>query len=153
MGPGFPLRGPGMTFEVKFGTNCSRRAFVRSIGRSTILVMVRLTDLDEEIARATLVEQLNQSFGTITPEMMEVVGGVKSILFGDETLEYAVSAPPPERTFKLSKPSVWTKRAPKKKAAGSNRLCRSRSASIRAIGVVLLSRPKKPTDPVLRVSS
>ncbi|MGI9261873.1 MAG: hypothetical protein ACR2QR_07545, partial [Woeseiaceae bacterium] len=32
----------------------------------------------EEISRATLIEQLNQSFGTITPEMMEVVGGVKS---------------------------------------------------------------------------
>lgn len=52
----------------------------------------------EEIARATLVEQLNQSFGAITPEMMEVVGGVKSILFGDETMEYAVSAPPPSHT-------------------------------------------------------
>jgi hypothetical protein len=49
----------------------------------------------EEIARASLVEQLNQSFGTITPEMMEVVGGVKSILFGDETADFAVSAPPP----------------------------------------------------------
>ena len=31
----------------------------------------------EEIARATLIEQLNQSFGAITPEMMEIVGGVK----------------------------------------------------------------------------
>ena len=49
----------------------------------------------EEIARATLIEQLNQSFGTITPEMMEVVGGVKSILFGDESANYPVSAPPP----------------------------------------------------------
>ena len=49
----------------------------------------------EEIARATLIEQLNQSFGTITPEMMEVVGGVKSILFGDEGAAYQVSAPPP----------------------------------------------------------
>ena len=49
----------------------------------------------EEIARATLIEQLNQSFGTITPEMMEVVGGVKSILFGDESTSYPVSAPPP----------------------------------------------------------
>jgi len=37
----------------------------------------------EEITRATLIEQLNQSFGAITPEMMEIVGGVKSILFGD----------------------------------------------------------------------
>ena len=38
----------------------------------------------EEIARATLMEQLNQSFGTITPEMQEVVTGVKAILFGEE---------------------------------------------------------------------
>jgi len=38
----------------------------------------------EEINRATLMEQLNQSFGTITPEMQEVVAGVKSILFGEE---------------------------------------------------------------------
>jgi len=49
----------------------------------------------EEIARATLIEQLNQSFGTITPEMMEVVGGVKSILFGDETSNVQLAGPPP----------------------------------------------------------
>ena len=49
----------------------------------------------EEIARATLIEQLNQSFGTITPEMMEVVGGVKSILFGDETDQIQLAGPPP----------------------------------------------------------
>lgn len=49
----------------------------------------------EEIARATLIEQLNQSFGTITPEMMEVVGGVKSILFGDETSHVQLAGPPP----------------------------------------------------------
>jgi len=49
----------------------------------------------EEIARATLIEQLNQSFGTITPEMMEVVGGVKSILFGDETTQVQIAGPPP----------------------------------------------------------
>lgn len=60
---------------------------------STLIARTR-----EEIARATLVEQLNQSFGAITPEMMEVVGGVKSILFGDEAMEYAVSAPPPAHT-------------------------------------------------------
>jgi hypothetical protein len=52
----------------------------------------------EEISRATLIEQLNQSFGAITPEMMEVVGGVKSILFGDEATEYAVSAAPPQQS-------------------------------------------------------
>ncbi len=49
----------------------------------------------QEIARATLMEQLNQSFGIITPEMMEVVGGVKSILFGDEETGALVAGPPP----------------------------------------------------------
>jgi hypothetical protein len=49
----------------------------------------------EEIARATLIEQLNQSFGTITPEMMEVVGGVKSILFGEDTARAPIAGPPP----------------------------------------------------------
>ena len=49
----------------------------------------------EEIARASLIEQLNQSFGTITPEMMEVVGGVKSILFGDESAHTRIAGPPP----------------------------------------------------------
>ena len=49
----------------------------------------------QEIARATLMEQLNQSFGIITPEMIEVVGGVKSILFGDADSAPLVAAPPP----------------------------------------------------------
>lgn len=49
----------------------------------------------QEIARATLMEQLNQSFGIITPEMMEVVGGVKSILFGDADSVPIVAGPPP----------------------------------------------------------
>ena len=47
----------------------------------------------EEINRATLMEQLNQSFGTITPEMQEVVAGVKAILFGEEEA-LTLSAPP-----------------------------------------------------------
>ena len=49
----------------------------------------------QEIARASLMEQLNQSFGIITPEMIEVVGGVKSILFGDEESLAIVAGPPP----------------------------------------------------------
>jgi len=49
----------------------------------------------QEIARATLMEQLNQSFGIITPEMIEVVGGVKSILFGDAETTALVAGPPP----------------------------------------------------------
>lgn len=48
----------------------------------------------EEIARATLMEQLNQSFGLITPEMTEVVNGVKSILFGEAIEASPIAAPP-----------------------------------------------------------
>jgi len=50
----------------------------------------------EEIGRATLMEQLNQSFGLITPEMSLVVNGVKSILFGQATAEGPIAAPPTE---------------------------------------------------------
>ena len=49
----------------------------------------------QEIARASLMEQLNQSFGIITPEMIEVVGGVKSILFGDGESTALIAGPPP----------------------------------------------------------
>ncbi|MDH3589094.1 MAG: hypothetical protein OEQ74_06795 [Gammaproteobacteria bacterium] len=49
----------------------------------------------EEISRATLLEQLNQSFGVITPQMQEVVGGVKSILFGEFEGDAPISGPPP----------------------------------------------------------
>jgi len=48
----------------------------------------------QEIARASLMEQLNQSFGLITPEMAEVVGGVKEILFGESVRESPIAAPP-----------------------------------------------------------
>ncbi|MCP3869514.1 MAG: hypothetical protein GY703_15715 [Gammaproteobacteria bacterium] len=49
----------------------------------------------DEINRATLMGQLNQSLGTITPEMQEVVAGVKSILFGEDDggLPVAEAAP------------------------------------------------------------
>ena len=40
-------------------------------------------------------EQLNQSFGIITPEMIAVVGGVKSILFGDDEGQPLIAGPPP----------------------------------------------------------
>ena len=48
----------------------------------------------QEINRAALMEQLNQSFGMITPEMAEVVNGVKSILFGETIEEGPIAAPP-----------------------------------------------------------
>ena len=48
----------------------------------------------QEISRAALMEQLNQSFGLITPEMSAVVSGVKGILFGEALEESAIAAPP-----------------------------------------------------------
>ena len=57
----------------------------------------------EEIARATVMEQVNQSFGIVTPEMMQVVGGVKSILFGETGSDIQIAGPPPaqaERAYK-----------------------------------------------------
>lgn len=50
----------------------------------------------QEISRATLMGQLNQSFGLITPEMQQVVSGVKSILFGDPDAAAIVAGPPVE---------------------------------------------------------
>lgn len=49
---------------------------------------------EQEIARASLMEQLNQSFGLITPEMAAVVGGVKEILFGETVRDGPIAAPP-----------------------------------------------------------
>jgi hypothetical protein len=48
----------------------------------------------QEISRAALMEQLNQSFGMITPEMSAVVGGVKEILFVESTMESPIASPP-----------------------------------------------------------
>ena len=45
----------------------------------------------DEIARATLMEQLNQSFGQLTPDMEQVVAGVKAILFGDSAQEAQIA--------------------------------------------------------------
>lgn len=48
----------------------------------------------EEIGRASLMEQLNQSFGLITPEMSAVVSGVKEILFGEAVSNSPIASPP-----------------------------------------------------------
>jgi len=56
---------------------------------STLIAMTH-----EEINRATLLEQLNQSFGLITPEMEQIVVGVKSILFGEQSIEPPVPGAP-----------------------------------------------------------
>ena len=48
-----------------------------------------------EINRAQLMEQLNQSFGSITPEMQQVVVGVKGILFGESEAGVPIASRPP----------------------------------------------------------
>jgi hypothetical protein len=57
--------------------------------------MALIEQTQQEISRAALVEQLNQSFGTVTPEMQEVVAGVKTILFGEPGEAIPVAGPPP----------------------------------------------------------
>lgn len=56
---------------------------------------VLIAQTREEIGRATLLEELNQSFGVITPEMQQVVDGVKSILFGEAGQVIELAGPPP----------------------------------------------------------
>jgi hypothetical protein len=58
---------------------------------------VLIAQTREEIARATLMEELNQSFGAITPEMQSVVDGVKTILFGESAAMPAIAGPPDPR--------------------------------------------------------
>ena len=48
----------------------------------------------EEIGRASLMEQLNQSFGLITPEMSAVVSRVKELLFGAAATDSPIASPP-----------------------------------------------------------
>lgn len=49
----------------------------------------------DEINRAALMEQLNQSFGQLTPDMELVVTGVKSILFGESAEDLPIADGPP----------------------------------------------------------
>jgi hypothetical protein len=91
------LRGrSGMRLSERFKQYYQLVATSGSQSDQSLAVLASDIYLDmEEIARATLMEQLNQSFGTITPEMMEVVGGVKTILFGDEDSRALIAGPPP----------------------------------------------------------
>jgi hypothetical protein len=52
----------------------------------------------DEISRAKLMIDLDQAYGIITPEMFEMVGRVKSILFGETGLEEGIPGPPPGST-------------------------------------------------------
>ncbi|MBT8368940.1 MAG: hypothetical protein KJP23_29965 [Deltaproteobacteria bacterium] len=49
----------------------------------------------DEISRAKLMIDLDQAYGIITPEMFEMVGRVKTILFGDSDEAEGIPGPPP----------------------------------------------------------
>ena len=49
----------------------------------------------DEISRAKLMIDLDQAYGIITPEMFEMVGRVKTILFGETGEEEGIPGPPP----------------------------------------------------------
>ena len=48
----------------------------------------------DEISRAKLMIDLDQAYGIITPEMFDMVGRVKSILFGESAEDEGIPAPP-----------------------------------------------------------
>jgi hypothetical protein len=52
----------------------------------------------DEISRAKLMIDLDQSYGIITPEMFEMVAQVKTILFGETSEAGAIPGPPPGST-------------------------------------------------------
>ncbi|MEH6626498.1 MAG: hypothetical protein V7739_08635 [Motiliproteus sp.] len=80
------------------GSNAKQNASLAVIASDIYLDMEETSDLitrtRQEIARATLMGRLNQSFGVITPEMQDVVAGVKSILFGAAEEDMPLAAPP-----------------------------------------------------------
>jgi hypothetical protein len=49
----------------------------------------------DEISRAKLMIDLDQAYGIITPEMFDMVGRVKTILFGEAGEEEGIPGPPP----------------------------------------------------------
>ena len=49
----------------------------------------------DEISRAKLIIDLDQAYGIITPEMFDMVGRVKTILFGETAEDEGIPEPPP----------------------------------------------------------
>lgn len=105
------LRGrSGMRLSDRFSRYYQLVAHTRATSNNSLAVIASDIYLDmqeasmliaktrEEINRAALMEQLNQSFGLITPEMEQVVAGVKSILFGEQGTEVPIAGAPPAKT-------------------------------------------------------
>ena len=68
-----------------------------TILRSLFVQLIKLTR--DEINRSRLMIELRNGFGTVTPEMSEVVSGVRNVLFGEEDGLAGGEAVPPAGTF------------------------------------------------------
>ncbi len=62
-----------------------------------VLDLIKLTR--DEITRSRLMIEIRHELGEVTPEMTEVVAGVRNILFGEDELAPGEEAVPPDDTF------------------------------------------------------
>lgn len=79
----------------KSGAGGSLAAVASEIYLDTREVTELIALTRDEVGRAKLLMELNQMYGLITPEMYEMVAGVKSILFGEAEGEAGIPGPLP----------------------------------------------------------
>ncbi len=82
----------------RMGTGGSLASVAAEIYLDTQEVQELIALTRDEISRAKLMIDLDQAYGIITPEMFEMVGRVKSILFGETGDEAGLPGPPPGST-------------------------------------------------------
>ena len=82
----------------RMGTGGSLASVAAEIYLDTQEVQELIALTRDEISRAKLMIDLDQAYGIITPEMFEMVGRVKSILFGETGVEEGIPGPPPGST-------------------------------------------------------
>ena len=79
----------------RMGTGGSLASVAAEIYLDTQEVQELIALTRDEISRAKLMIDLDQAYGIITPEMFEMVGRVKSIIFGESGEEESIPGPPP----------------------------------------------------------
>lgn len=67
--------------------------YLDTLGVKDLIALTR-----DEIGRSKLLVELNQAYGLITPEMFEMVAGVKGIIFGEGEGGYGIPDAPPGST-------------------------------------------------------
>ncbi len=76
------------------GGNGSLAAVASDIYLDTQEVLELVTLTRDEIGRAKLMIQLNQEYGSVTPEMFKMVSGVKGVIFGEVESELGIPGSP-----------------------------------------------------------